>query len=152
MRRYKNGVRIRPPIIRKEVEYALGVSERTAPPLEGGVLVVTSMNDGTHSKGSFHYKDKAWDIRVQSSDVSLPGNVLANAHDDRVRIARNWVERINAAMDADLTSYQADDFDILVETDTYFDERGAGHFIVHIHGEYDIRHADRGPGPIDRRQ
>ena len=35
----------------------------TAPQLVGGVMVVTSANDGVHKSGSLHYEDRAFDIR-----------------------------------------------------------------------------------------
>jgi hypothetical protein len=47
----------------------------------GKDVIITSMNDHTHSTGSFHYKNLAVDLQVRAAeDPFKPGMVLLDQH------------------------------------------------------------------------
>ena len=61
----------------------------TAPALFGDTVVITSVNDGRHAKGSAHYSNDGWDVRThKSGGKHRLGSILDPAVDD---VSRTWV-------------------------------------------------------------
>lgn len=104
---FKAGVKIngaRPELLRAiataiEVWEMLGLPE----------LVITSINDGQHMKGSFHYKGEAFDGRTHNIREAGKDPEMAAAH-------------LRAAL--------GEDFDVLLEN--------VGKDTEHIHVEHDV--------------
>lgn len=84
----------------------------TAPQLVGGVMVVTSANDGVHKSGSLHYEDRAFDIRFlgmrEGGIVVIAGDMDATYRLQR-RAAAEWGTRLQARL--------GDAYDVIVEAD-----------------------------------
>ena len=89
-----NGAHMYPEIVR-----IVNVARETAPPLERGTVWVTSANDGRHKKGSLHYKNRAYDIRIKNIVGILEFPL----------VARTWAERMQVAL--------GDDYDVVLEED-----------------------------------
>ncbi len=87
-----NGAHFYPEIVR-----IVDVARATAPLLTDGAVWVTSANDSTHSTGSLHYKNRAYDIRIK------------NIAGDETPEAQAWVERIKLALGRD--------YDVILERD-----------------------------------
>lgn len=90
----------------------------TAPPLIADVMMVTSADDSTHSKGSRHYIGRAFDLRCFGDRTGglkdLEGNVIGE--DQQRDVAAIWTAR--------LSMFLGGDYDVILEVD-------------HIHVEYD---------------
>lgn len=89
------GVRLNGGHLRTKIAVMVNVAFETAPLLAGGQLVITSANDGKHMKGSRHYSDDAFDLRIRNI---LPGGS-----------AKAWVARMQERL--------GDDYDVVLEED-----------------------------------
>lgn len=82
---------------------------RTAPEkLIDGVVVVTSANDARHSEGSYHYHDRALDVRCYGD---RPGGGLTEDE------AESWAERLRKRLQSG--------YDVILEEDHIHLERDA---------------------------
>lgn len=92
---FKLGVMLLAGHLEPEVMAGLDAAMRTAPPLYGNVLVVTSAGEGEHGPKSLHYDGKAWDLRWQGfrqgAIVDVQGEVQRGA-------ASRWVARLQEAL------------------------------------------------------
>jgi len=97
----------------------------------GREAIVTSANDGTHRKGSLHYRDAAIDLRVKN---------IALVEADQSHFHQALKRQVELAYPGE--------FDILLE--------GAGGPNVHIHAEFSPRmvamHLGGSHGPSDTHQ
>lgn len=97
----------------------LGALIRTAPAMQGDVIVITSAADGTHGLNSLHPKGFAFDVRIYGTREGavkspfVPGMMLATMQRAE---ATGWVGRLRAELGRD--------YDVVLESD-------------HIHVEYD---------------
>lgn len=66
-------LKLKPPIL-KALKVMLDLHTQL-----GKTLTVTSTNDGKHMKGSFHYKDLAFDMRIWYLSVSERKEMVAQA-------------------------------------------------------------------------
>ena len=115
--RFKEGVELLPFALSPEIMRGLAIAASTAPPIYGGIMVVTSQADGEHAGSknhiSLHYVGAAWDIRYKGS---RDGGLQGKNPEHQESIARQWVEKMGR--------YLGTHWDILVEE-------------THIHMEYD---------------
>jgi hypothetical protein len=99
----------------------LRVAMRTAPPLGGGTLVVTSANDSRHKHHSLHYVGRALDIRytgARMGGIVFPEGYTVQQVYDRQRLeARMWAGRMRQQLPPG--------YDVVVEGN-------------HIHAERDV--------------
>lgn len=91
---------------------------RTAPPLHGDVVILTSIDDGRHSKASLHYVGRAMDVRFTGD---RPGGIDMDAsrqpaHPTLEAEAQAWAKRLRQQL--------GPAYDVVVESD-------------HIHLEWD---------------
>jgi hypothetical protein len=86
---------------------------RTAPPLQGDIMVVTSATDGTHKEGSLHYVSCAFDIRYTGDRL---GGIVADDLSAQTTAAGEWVARMKQQL--------GPDYDVVAEA-------------THIHVEWD---------------
>lgn len=127
--RFKDDVRVHPegihalPWCLTPVVYA---AIHTRPTMVGDCVVVTSINDSQHQNGSLHYRNKAVDIRVMSSDRSMMGNI-AEFSTRAKEVADRWVSRIYNHLS------NPQDYDILVSEGI----TAGGIEYYWIHAEYD---------------
>ena len=83
----------------------------TAPPVDGDVILMTSLNDSVHGKAengavgdpnrSGHYRNEAGDIRTHPYPDGLlrPGAIIASSASDRIVLAEAWVEDAKLELD-----------------------------------------------------
>jgi len=74
----KNEVHLNGAHLLPEMVAIITALRATAPPTTDNAVWITSANDGTHMKGSLHYKNRAFDVRILN---------LTNAD-----TATSWVE------------------------------------------------------------
>ena len=86
---FKDSVEVYAGHFEPEVTRILSVVRETAPPLEGGIVWITSANDSGHVIGSLHFQNRAFDIRIR--------NILGH----RAVEARLWAERIQEELGPD---------------------------------------------------
>lgn len=97
----------------------LGSLVRTAPAMQGDVIVVTSANDGRHGPGSLHGKGRAFDVRFlgeRDGAVVPAGPGWIDLAIRQRGVATAWVTRLRAAL--------GPEYDVVLESD-------------HVHLEYD---------------
>jgi hypothetical protein len=77
----------------------------TAPTLFGSVLLVSSVRDGKHCKGSCHYVAGAFDARILGNRLGAIKSLheddfhdTADGHDWQRRAAREWCDRANQVL------------------------------------------------------
>ena len=87
-----NGAHMYPEMVR-----IVAVARETAPPLDGGIVWITSANDSDHKYGSLHYENLAFDIRIRNI-VGIIEFPLA---------ARAWAEQMRIAL--------GDDYEVILE-------------------------------------
>jgi len=88
---------------------------RTAPAMQGDLILVTSACDGRHKAGSLHYAGRAFDVRIYGQ---REGAVSIATSSDQERTAALWVGRLRADLGRD--------YDVILEVD-------------HIHLEHDVK-------------
>lgn len=93
---------------------------RTAPQLYDDVVVITSICDGKHGRGSLHPRDRAEDVRIlgeRTGGIRVHPNLAALEMPAQQKLAANvWARQLRRNLGSD--------FDVIVEAD-------------HIHIEYD---------------
>ena len=89
----KNEVHINGAHFLPEMVFIINCLRATAPDTFDSAVWITSANDGTHMKGSLHYKNRAFDVRTLN---------LINAD-----TATSWVE--------DLKLVLGTDYDVILE-------------------------------------
>lgn len=82
----------------------------TAPKMIDDTVIITSCNDGIHSRNSFHYVDRGFDVRYLGRRIGGIDQTHQKAQ------AREWAARLKQAL--------GPAFDVVVEID-------------HIHIEYE---------------
>lgn len=114
----KDGVRINGAHFYPEIVRILDTARQTAPKMERGAVWVTSANDARHSDNSFHYLNKAFDIRIF--------NIAGDVHHE----AKLWAKRLQAALGSDYdVVYEIDhihveyDPDVSIEKEPEDDDR-----------------------------
>jgi hypothetical protein len=93
----KNGVVINGAHFESYMVRIIDAARETAPPLEKGIVWITSANDLIHMRNSLHYKNRAFDIRIR--------NILG----DNPGAAGVWAERMQIAL--------GKDYDVVLEAD-----------------------------------
>ena len=85
---FKEGVYVNGPHLYPEMTQITEMARITAPPLNDGIIWITSANDSRHKNGSLHYSNRAFDIRIY--------NITGNVHYE----AGLWAERLALALGA----------------------------------------------------
>ena len=93
--RLKPGVRVRG--IRPEIVVAMLVADDVYAAHVADAMIVTSVTDGSHSRGSLHYAGQAIDIRTSAAGISA--------------------EEATVIADAIRAGLGTEDFDVVVESD-----------------------------------
>ena len=127
MLQIKNGdVQLNAGHFEPEVVAMLHAAQDTAPVTTDGRIVITSANDGTHKDGSFHYADKAFDLRVWN--IVKPWEVEGPA----------WAGRIQGRLEA---KYGKGRYDVLYEEHNHTirsgPRKGERVLVGHLHLELD---------------
>ncbi len=93
----KDDVKINGAHFYPEIVKIINVARATAPLLSDDAVWITSANDSKHMSGSFHYSNRAFDIRIW--------NVVGPNR----QMAQQWVAKMQLAL--------GDQYDIILETD-----------------------------------
>ncbi len=127
MLQIKNGdVQLNAGHFEPEVVAMLHAAQDTAPVMTDGRIVITSANDGKHKKGSRHYDDQAFDIRVWN--LVKPWEIEGPA----------WAGRIQGRLEA---KHGKRRYDVVYEEHLHEirtgERKGERVLVGHVHLEFD---------------
>ncbi len=113
-----------------EVVCMLHAAQDTAPVTTDGAIVITSANDGRHKDGSFHGKDRVFDIRVWN--LVKPWEIEGPA----------WAGRIQGRLEA---KHGKRRYDVVYEEHLHEirtgERKGERVLVGHVHLEFDDKSA-----------
>ncbi len=89
---FKVGVRVDLYWLRPDVLRVVEALARTAPPLQGGVMVITSVSDGVHGALSLHYTASGFDVRYLGRRTGGI-EVAPDSDRERKKEAQAWAAR-----------------------------------------------------------
>ncbi len=108
---FKNGVQCHVLACNGTLWEGIAKTALTAPKLRGNTLIITSISDGVHSRGSVHKAGLAFDVRFAGARRGA-----INETKNQFAQAKLWADRLRRQLGSD--------WDVVVESD-------------HIHVEYD---------------
>ena len=117
---FKKGVVLHPRHLDFRMIEGLLVARACAPERQGGVMVVSSADNGEHTAHSLHHHGRAWDIRYKGhfDPGDREGAILASSENEMEHLARGWFRALHAQLPAE--------WDVVLEA-------------THIHLELDVR-------------
>lgn len=90
---FKAGVRVDLHWLRPDMLRVVEALARTAPPLQGGVMVITSVSDGVHGATSLHYTASGFDVRYLGQRNGGIEMAPEGGDRERKKEARAWAAR-----------------------------------------------------------